>query len=457
MRRDPGSYRDPTSGVFTSGGRILRGVRGTAAADLKALMDTDLWASLARAGHVVDTNVSDESLVDFELVLEHERIPFVSYPYEWPFSMLKRAALLQLEILRESLREDYILKDATPYNVQWVGARPTLIDVGSFQRLAPGDAWIGYRQFCRLFLFPLMLRAYLDVPFRQWLRGDLEGLPAGVLWRLLGWRQRLRIPVLTHVGLQARAERAYEDAAVDVRAEIQAAGFKKELIEANVNRLHRLVSALSWKQSGSGWSDYAAQHPHVADDRSAKADFVKAALRDLSPRTVWDVGTNDGYFARLAADAGAFVVAMDSDEVSVDRLYRDLSAEDVENILPLVIDLANPSPAQGWRGEERQSLDARGRPDLVLCLAVAHHLAISNHIPLASVLDWLAAVAPHAVIEWVEPDDPMVMRLSRNRRPEEVHEYESKLFEQLLSERFEVVDCRPLPSGTRSLYLASAR
>jgi len=385
-------------------------------------------------------------------VLEHERIPVISYPYEWTFSMLRDAALLQLTLFDAALNEDLTMKDATPYNVQFRGACPTFIDIGSFRRLTPGEPWLGYRQFCMQFLYPLMLRAYKDVPFQPWMRGRLEGISASDIRELMSPRDLLRKGVLLHVALQARAERRLADSERDIREELRAAGFRTEMIQANLARLRKIVTAMHWHPKGA-WKRYASGYEHVEQDRPSKSAFVEAVLTELSPRTVWDLGTNDGHFARLAAGHADFVVAMDMDEPVIDQLYQALHADGERKILPLVVDLTDSSPGLGWEGTERNRLEQRGRPELVLSLALIHHLVITKGIPLPRIVSWLASLNAAVVLEYVDRDDPLVLRLAHNRLQHEIHRYDEAFLRGELQRHFRVEREMRLPSGHRTLFL----
>lgn len=453
---DPGSFRDPTSQVFQDGDRVVRALRGAGCRGWDALTRTQLLEQLTTAGEVVSTRQVElpPSLraEGWEILLEHERVPFVSYPYEWPFSMLRDAARLQLQLLLGALEAGITLKDATPYNVQWKGSSPLFIDVGSFQPLEEGEPWLGYRQFCRQFLFPLMLRAYRDVPYQPWLRGSLEGIAATDLRRLLRRRDLWRRAVVLHVVLQARAEAREGAASQSARDEVKRAGFRKELIQANVRGLLRVIERLRWEPGVTAWSGYAAQHDHVRVDRDAKSAFVAGVLDGEHHRLVWDLGANDGHFSRLAARSADVVVAMDSDEATVDALYRTLRSEGQRTIVPLVVDLADPSPSLGWAGAERPDLPSRGKPDLVLSLAVLHHLAIGRNVPIGRFVGWLRELGAEVVVEFAELDDPMVKRLTMNKRADEVHpSYDLGHLRKLLSEGFDVVSEQRLPSGHRTL------
>jgi SAM-dependent methyltransferase len=367
--------------------------------------------------------------------------------------MLRDAALLTLELTAAALEEGMILKDASPYNVQWRGAVPVFIDVGSFERLPEGEPWFGYRQFCMQFLYPLMLQSYREVPYRPLLRGELEGISPEQMRHLLSLRDRFRRGVLTNVVLHARLERRHsERSARTARAELKRAGFKPELIKANVDRLARLVRRLDHRPGRSEWSEYREISTYDEAELRAKEGFVESAVAGAAPRLVWDLGCNDGRFSRIAAAGGAYVIAVDSDEVAVDRLYRELRGEGAGRILPLAVDLVDSSPGMGWRGTERPRLEDRARPDLVLALALVHHLAIGANVPLAAIVDWLGDLGAALVIEFPTREDPMVTRLLSRKREGAHPDYELEGFEELLARRFAVA--RREAHGTRVLFEA---
>jgi SAM-dependent methyltransferase len=385
-------------------------------------------------------------------VLRHERVPFVSYPYEWPFGMLKAAALLELDLLLAALDEGLVLKDASPYNVQWRGSRPVFVDVGSFERLREGEPWAGYRQFCTLVLYPLLLQAYKGVPFQPWLRGSLEGIEPSEMRALLGFRDRFRRGVLTNVVLHARLESRYANR--EVKTDLKKAGFHAELIRANARKLRKLVERLDWSPVRTAWSGYGEANPYDEADAAAKEAFVAEASAARRRRLVWDLGCNDGRYTRIAARAAEYAVGVDGDTAVVEALYRALRDEGSERILPLVGDIADPSPGLGWRGVERTPLADRGSPDLTLCLALVHHVALSSNVPLRSFLDWLAELESELVIELPTRDDPMVQRLLARKGPDANPDYDTETFERALAERWRVERREALPSGTRILYRA---
>ena len=463
---EPGSFRDPDSRVVRSDGRIFRVLSERGVEDWRAFSASPLFAQLVEEGKLIGTPEADglelgETGLHLPVagVLEHDVVPFVSYPYEWTFGMLRAAALLQLELVRRSVEAGWMLKDSSPYNVQFVGARPVFVDVGSFEPLREGEPWAGYRQFCMLFLYPLMLHAWKDIPFQPRLRGSIDGITPAEARNLLSLsgRDLFHRGVLTDVVLHNRLERRYAGSTSDVKGELKRAGFKKELIVANVGRLERLVSRLQPPRSDSTWSDYGLTTTYTEADAERKRRFVADAVKAESPRLVWDVGANEGQHSRDAAEVAEYVVAMDADAVVVDRLFGALAEERSERILPLVVNVVDPSPGLGWRGTERQPLPERGRPDLTLCLAVLHHVSISGNVPVASFLDWLRDLGGATVIEFPTPEDPMVARLLARKREHDHPDYRRDWFEQCLEERFDVLESIELGEGTRFIYRARPR
>lgn len=447
---DPGSFRDPASRVLHRNGAVYRVLAKRGLDDWRAVQASPAFDRWMGARTVVGTV---EETLDGEQVLRHDPIPFWSYPYEWPFSMLRDAARLHLELLEQALEAGLTMKDATPYNVQFRGCRPVFVDVGSFAPYERGEPWLGYRQFCRLFLYPLLIRAHADVPFQPMLRGNLDGISAATARQLLRGRRTLASGVMADVVLQNRAERTAGTR--DVRSELSEAGFDAPLILGNVRRLQKVVDKTTWTPSTSTWSDYASCG-HVATQRSPKEAFVRNVAGKRHRRLVWDLGANDGHFSIAVAPHADTVVAVDGDEETIEGLYRRLSGGGPSNVLPLVMNLADPSPGLGWRGLERRPLEQRSTPDLVLLLAVIHHMVIGSNLPLGAVIAWLRSFDAEIVFEWVPIDDPMSQQLTANKRATEVHaDYTEGDLRAYLAEAFTVVDETPL-EGRRLFHLAPA-
>lgn len=447
---DPGSFRDPASHIVYDDGRVLRLLDERGLDDWNALAETAFFDRATGDGRVIGSKLVDHEDGDAAGVLEHPRIPFVSYPYEWTFSMLKDAALLQLELLAEALADGITIKDATPYNIQFINGRPVFIDIGSFERYSTGEPWIGYRQFTRQFLFPLLLRAEAGVPFQPWLRGSPEGPTARDMRNLLSFSQRLKPANLMHVSLQARMEDRMSGQAV--RGELKTAGFSAEMIQANVRKLQKLVSGLNWSGDDGDWIGYESCE-HVGRDRETKATFLEKTLETHEPARVLDLGANDGHFSDIAAANGAVAIAVDGDEVVLESLYRRGTKSAV-----VLADLTNPSPSQGWAGSERPGLVDRANPDLVVAYGLIHHLIYTASIPPRAVVDWLASFDCPVVVEFVSPEDEMVTKLTANKLESELHPGRSQTeFESIVGNYFDIAATKTLGDGTRTLYHLTPR
>jgi hypothetical protein len=465
LELEPASFRDPASSVAYLDGRVLRGLTREGAEDFQALAAAPFYERAMADGRLVGTSeVSLEGLPQSQRgdawvgVLEHQRIPLVTYPYEWTFSMLKDAALTHMDLLLEALDTGLTMKDGSAFNLAFVGARPVFLDVGSFQRLRPGEPWAGYRQFCQTMLYPLLLQAHKDVRFQPWLRGQLGGIAPQELARLFVGRDRWRPGVLKHVVLHGAMDRRLSGSrAQDTRKALQAAGFSTELQRAAVAAIRKLVARLEWRRSASQWKNYQATSTYSQAERELKAAFVEHALAGKDARLVMDLGGNDGTYSRVAARHAELVVCADGDDLVLDGLYRSLRQQGERRILPVYLDLADPSPGLGWRGRERAGFFDRARPDAVLALALLHHLAITGNLPLAQLVDWLHGLGGRLVVEFVDPADPMADRLLANKPPGMHADYRRETFEHLLEARFDLIERQQLPSGTRTLYHATPR
>jgi len=460
-RLDPGSFRDPESRVFYAGDEVYRSLSAEGLRDFEALVGTRFWKQFSADGRIVATELArdgaglPEGLVKESAgLLRHERIPFVSYPYEWPFSMLKDAALLQLDLNLAALEEGMISKDSSPYNVQFRGAKPVFVDVGSFERLREGEPWVGYRQFCMLYLYPLLLQSVKGVSPQALLRGAIDGITPAQMRGMVSFRDRFRRGFYLNVFLHAKLEARHGDRGKEVKAEVKKAGFKKELIVANLRRMRKLVSRLEWSPPPGVWVAYGERNSYTDDDARRKDEFVREVATSKEWRLTWDIGANNGRYSRIAAEGSRYVLAVDYDQGPVELLYRSLRDEGNERILPLTMNLADPSPGLGWRGAERRSLPDRGRPDLVLALALIHHVTIAANVPVREFVDWLAGLGTSLVIEFPTREDPMVQKLLGPKREGLHPDYERESFERVLAELFDVERRERLESGTRLLYFA---
>jgi len=302
-----------------------------------------------------------------------------------------------------------------------------------------------------MFLFPLMLQAYKGVNFQPYMRASIDGVGIQSAGRLFGFRDRFRSGVLSHVWLQSKLDNRYGNTSQDVRSELKSAGFNKELILANVRKIRKLVKKLAWDGDGSEWGDYTEFHNYSESDHDLKESFIDDCVAQSSAATVWDIGCNTGQFSRIAARHARQVLAMDLDHFAVERLYRDVCAKDDNNILTLVQNVSDPSPNWGWRNRERTDLQSRAKPDLVLCLALIHHVVISANVPLDEFVGWLSDLTDQLVIEYVSRSDEKVKTLLRNKE-DKYSDYSREKLEQALQRHYTIRNQLPLKSGNRFLY-----
>jgi ribosomal protein L11 methylase PrmA len=384
-------------------------------------------------------------------VVEHPRLPFISYPYEWPFSALKAAALLQLDLSLDALKAGIMLSDASAYNIQFRGAQPVFIDTLSFRRYREGEYWTAHRQFCEQFLNPLLLRALCGVSHNSWYRGSLEGISTQDLTKLVPLRRKLSWNVFAHVVLQARLQ-ATRNAAADASRYVRERKLPRSALSYLLQGLRNWVAKLRPANAGkTEWSTYASVNSYSAVETDAKAGFIAEFVRAVRPNILWDIGCNTGAYSEVALLNGATsVTGFDFDQDALDQAFARASAKKL-NFTSLFLDAANPTPSQGWMQTERPGMSQRANGDAVIALAVVHHLAIARNIPLERVVDWLVAMAPHGVIEFVPMDDPMVRRLLSLRENIFV-DYNEDNFIRALEQRAHVVNAKTVSVTGRCLY-----
>lgn len=459
LRCEPGSFRDPSGHIYHCAGRVFRTVQPRALADYRFIRDGGLLDRLVESGQLVGCReVPPEECPALglphqgeALLLEHPVLSFISYPYEWTFSALKAAALLHLDLHLTALEAGATLSDASAYNVQFQGPRPVFIDLLSLRRYREGEPWRGHRQFVEQFLAPLLICASGRMVANAWYRGAVEGLPMTVAADLLPLGWKLRPAVLAHLWLparmQKRAERAGTRAAARGPVRLPLRSYRAMLIQ-----LRDLVSCLAPANKTTLWGNYPESHTYSAAEQEARRRFVAETVAAARPETVWDLGCNTGDFSAIALAAGAQrAIGFDADVQALERAFHRARNERLE-LLPLYMDLMNPSPDQGWGSAERASLMRRGGADMVLAMAVVHHIAIGRNVPLPMALDWLTSLAPRGVIEFVPKDDPTV-RIMLALRDESVFDgYDEESFATALRSRARIVRREQSSRHGRVLY-----
>jgi ribosomal protein L11 methylase PrmA len=451
-QREASSFRDPAGFIFTRNGKVFRQVDAEGEEDYRALMESGLYGELVEARLLVpheELELGQAFSTGARAVLEPVQIPFVSYPYEWCFGQLRAAALATLDIQRRALQRGLVLKDASAYNIQFLDGRPTLVDTLSLARYREGEPWIAYRQFCQHFLAPLTLMSRVDVRTSQLLRSSLDGIPLDLCSRLLPRRSWLGFSSLVHIHLHARSLRRFSGASVP--SSLSWGKVTRTALEGLVESLRSAVERSRAPSGPTEWSAYESEHNYDDEGLRAKERIVANYLEAGRPSMVWDLGANTGHFSRIAARAGARVVAVDGDAGAVDILFGRLQQEGEGRIHPLLVDLSNPSPSQGWAHAERRSLAQRGPADLVLALALVHHLALTHNVPLPSLAGWLATLGRQAIVEFVPKSDPQAQRLLRSRR-DIFSQYHLQGFETAFGAHFDLLRRDPVGATGRLLY-----
>jgi len=446
----PASFRDPSGFLYVREGVLYRQVNEGYRDDYDLLKKSGLYDALAGVKKLVAHQEAAAELAHSAgayKVLRPSAVPFVSYPYEWCFSQLKDAALLTLDVQRTALAHGMSLKDASAYNVQFVEGRPVFIDTLSFERYREGQPWVAYRQFCQHFLAPLALASYRDVRLAQITKVHMDGVPLNLASTLLPFSSRLRVSLLMHLHLHAGAQKRYANRAVNNHR----GSVSRAAMLGLVDSLAGAVERLRWEPRGTEWSDYYHDTNYSPAALEDKKRVVAAFLAEIGPRTVWDLGSNTGVFSRLASDRGILTVSLDADAAAVEKNYRTCAERKETHLLPLVQDLSNPSGGLGWGNAERMSLESRGPADAALALALVHHLAIGNNLPLDQIAERLRRLCRHLLIEFVPKTDSQVQRLLRNRE-DVFSSYTVECFEEEFRRRFCIHQCEKIADSERVLY-----
>ncbi len=456
---ESGSFRDPSGFLFWQNGTLLRQVNLCFKDHYDFFMESGLCEELQAENFLIKhEEVPSTSGVGPSAykTLKPEYLPFISYPYEWSFSQLKDAALLTLTILEKALNRGMILKDATAFNTQFRGTQPILIDTLSFEKYQPGLPWIAYKQFCEHFLAPLALMSYCDIRMSSLSHHYINGIPLDLTSRLLPHRTWLHPTLLLHVHLHAKSQKSFGKK--QLKPKRSSTQFTLKALLGLADNLRSAVTALKWRPGGTEWGEYYNETNYSSRAMSVKEKMVLDFVTEANPKPnqVWDLGANTGLFSKAAASTGAYVISADVDPAAVEKNYLSEKAAKSDNILPLLMDLSNPSPMLGWANEERRSLLKRGPADLVLALALIHHLAISNNVPLERLANFFAECGRHLVIEFVPKNDSQVQRLLSSRS-DIFPNYTEMEFEKVFSVLFAIERKQQIAESSRILYLMKRR
>jgi len=444
------SFRDPDGFVFVSNGVVLRQVNYSYKQNYDCLIKSGLYDNLRKNGLLIE-HVELKSPAtpnqSYYKILKPRQIGFISYPYEWSFGQLKDAALATLKIQRIAIKHDMTLKDASAYNIQFVDGKPQLIDTLSFEKYDPQKPWKPYRQFCQHFLVPLTLASYKDPRLIQMLRIFNDGIPIEIGSKLLPIRALLKPSLFFNIFTHARFQNGSPDKNNQSKKQ-----FSENALMGLIDVLEGSIKSLSLKNTRSVWSNYYKDDSYSRTAFEDKISIVKNFLKVTKPKTLWDLGANDGTFSRLASYQGIETIATDNDPMVVEFNYQKVKSNQETNLLPLVIDLVSPSPSQGFANDELKSFFQRGNPDMIFALALIHHLTISANINLDLLAKLFNKLTKWLVIEFVPKSDPKV-RYMLVSRDDIFQDYNQQNFEKKFESYFKIEKKIKLKDSQRLLYL----
>jgi len=451
------SFRDPSGILFYYKNEIYRQVNISYKENYDKLVNSGLYETLVSKNLLMSHQEVDTPLLNQENVykiIRPEKIKFISYPYEWCFSQLKNAALTTLEIQKIALDYGMTLKDASAYNIQFKNAKAVLIDTLSFEVFKEGQFWTPYRQFCQHFLAPLALMSHKDIRLNQLLRIYLDGIPLDLTSNLLPTKTKAMFSLMSHIHAHAKSQKHYEKKH-DGKIKGKKLGYKSFL--GIIESLHSGIKKLNWEPKGTEWSDYyqEANYSNIAFQQ--KKEIIEKFFDSVKqPNLVWDLGANTGYFSRIASTRGIETISFDIDPAAVEKNFRECLEKDETNLLPLVLDLTNPSSNIGWENNERMSFMERAPVDIILALALIHHLVISNNLPLKKIVSFFKKICKYLIIEFVPKSDSQVIKLL-STRDDIFDEYTEQNFVKEFEKEFLIKNSIKLQGSERTLYILEKR
>lgn len=456
--QETGSFRDPAGNVFVADNRVFRSINEVARAGYEEIRGKGILSKVIQQGYLIgfeELSKSDWPIdtLGAAYVVEHPRIPYISYPYEWSFSQLKAAALHHLDFQLALLESDVVLSDATAYNIQFIGCKPVFIDFLSLRPYRKGEFWLGHRQFCEQFLNPLLLRAFNGIYHNAWFRGSLEGIRTIDLARLVPTSKKFSWNVVSQVILQAKLDSKVINTPDKLIKKAKSHGqLSKNAYYGFLSQMRKWISKLVPADGGkTAWRDYAHTHTYTSKEAALKRQFVKDFIAATKPKTLIDMGCNTGDYSVVALESGAeYVVGFDFDQQAIDLAFSRAIDQQLP-FLPLFLDAANPSPNQGWMQAEREGFAGRTKADALVALAFEHHLAIARNIPLQQVIQWLVNIAPHGVIEFVPKSDSTIQRML-SLREDIFYDYSVETFEIHLKSLSTIIKKQFVSESGRCLF-----
>ena len=455
MIDEKGSFRDPAGKVYYKNDRVLRKLTTIGVNRFLKLQESNIISKSIQKGFLIETKeikVEDNTKKDHnELILEHEKIPYISYPYEWSFSQLKDAAIFHLDFHLFLLENDATLIDASAYNIQFIGSELKFIDVLSIQKYTEGEYWIGHKQFCENFLNPLILKSKKGIKFNNWFKGNLEGIETKELNNLLNIFDKLSYNIFVHVHLLNKLDKKYISKKSLKPIIKNNKKLSKKSLMGILSQLKKFISGLKDYKNVSTWDDYSVNNSYSIDDKDKKIDCVAQFCKKNNFELIADLGCNDGEYSILSLKNGCkSVIGFDFDINAINNAYKK-STDNNLNFLPLYFDATNPSSNIGWHQKERRGFIERANFSAIIALAFEHHLAIAKNIPLNDVVSWLVSLAPTGLIEFVPKEDETIKKMLEFKG-DIFPEYTKENFDKYLSKESKIISKSIVSNSGRTIY-----
>ena len=460
------SFRDNSGFVFKYNEEIYRQINTVYKDDYEQFMNSGLYDELVSKHMIVSHKEVDTEITgngNGYKIIKPEQIKFITYPYEWCFSELKDAALLTLEIQKIALKHDMSLKDASAFNIQFKNGKPIFIDTLSFEKYKENAPWIAYGQFCRHFLAPLVLMSYKDVSLNKLLVTNIDGIPLELCCKLLPLRAKFNPANFVHIVLHAISIKKNENQSHNSNMnrgnersnqENLNPKFSKLAMSGLIDSLEDCIKNLKLPELKTEWGEYYTNTNYTPDAFYQKEEIVKEFIQTITPETICDLGANRGDFSRTAINAcdKTFCLSFDIDPAAVELNYNLIKKNGEDRILPLILDLTNPTPAIGFANKERADFSSRFKCDAVLALALIHHLAISNNLPFENIASFFAKLGEYLIIEFVPKDDSKVQILLSTRK-DIFSNYTEEFFEKVFSKTYTILAKKQIRNSKRIIYL----
>ncbi len=441
------SFRDSDARVFYLDDKVYRKISNKYIETYEKFINSGLYERLLSENLIIPHKKIDSN----EFIIQPEKV-FISYPWEWCFSEIKDAALATLKIQKIALEYDMSLKDATPYNIQFLDNQPVLIDTSSFESFKE-KPWAAYRQFCENFLAPLALIAYTDLSLSNLFLGNINGISLALAAKLLPWKTKFNFNLLTHIFIHSKMQDKYSEN----KKEVKGVKISKSQLLNIIQNLENTVNSINLSKYKTEWGEYYSNTNYTDDSFDAKKDIIKCSQEKISPKNVWDMGCNTGVFSRIFSDNGAKVTAFDIDRLAIERAYLTTKEKNEKNIFPLIFDISNPSPALGFNNQERKTLierakDVIGGVDLTLALALIHHLRITYSVPFEYLSKFFSQISRYLIIEFVKKEDSKIQTMLLNRE-DIFDDYTVENFEAEFGKIYNIIEKRFIPNTERIMYL----